>query len=413
MPTILRSKLAYVRRVPVPMKSAKFLLACATVFAATLYPAAGWAQQSGGAQSLPNDLDIQMLPGDESRARLYEHPIRKYSIAVPAGTQMGERGTKKDLFVQSRRGFVVTIQTGDANRSLDLGMMAARMESQYLGIGKAWERKLGDREIEVAALPAYDGVYEGANTRTRVVITRGAMTDFVFVFRAAPENFADLERDFNWMLENFRPAATERSAQPIAPKGELSSAQPDANAASTLDSAALPSVAPPADGGLVFADAEVGYAIRHPGDWIVAKPSAFTTMFSGSQGSTAYFTTISVQNVKPPSAIDPADAVTRVFENLRSQLYRGAKDLTFLAEGTYIHDQGGVALIGRQFVVSYARENRLYRQWTVISPRDTGTIAHVWSYAAPDEQFDSFRPVAEWMLGSWRIGPQIDGAPLQ
>jgi len=350
-----------------------------------------------------------MLPGDENRARLYDHPIRKYSIAVPAGTRMGERGAKKDLFVQSRRGFVVTIQTGDANRALDLGMMAARMESQYLGSGKAWERKLGDREITVSALPAYDGVYEGANTRTRVVIARGALTDFVFVFRASPENFIDLERDFDWMLENFRPAAAEKAPQSVAPKGELSSATPDSTASVEASAALLP----PVDGGRVFADGEVGYAIRHPGDWVVAKPSAFTTMFSGPQGSPAYFTTVSVQNVKPPSAIDAGDAVLRVLENLKSQLNRGAKDLTFLAEAEYVHDQGGMALPGRQFVVSYAREDRLYRQWTIIAPRTDGTIAHVWSYAAPDNQFDAFRPIAEWMLGSWRIGRQIDGAPLQ
>jgi hypothetical protein len=370
-------------------------------------PQSAHAQTQGGASG-GQQPEIRMLPGDEDRARLYEHPIRGYTIAVPAGTRLGERGRKKDLFVQSRRGFVVTVQTGDANRSLDLGMMAARLENQYLGTGKPWTRKLGDREITVAGLKAYDGVYEGSNTRTRVVIARGAETDFVFVFRASPNNFIEMESDFNWMLENFRPAAGERIAEPVAPEGALAEAD-GATAREETEVAALTE----AGGGRVFADPDVGYAIRHPSDWVVAQPSEFTTMFSGPQGGPAYYATVSVQNVRPPAAIDPADAVAKVVENLHSQLKRGAQDLQFLEDSAYVHDKGGVALAGRQFVVSYMREGRVYRQWTVVAPRDEGTIAHVWSYAAPNDDFDRFRPLAQAMLESWRIGPQLNGAPLQ
>lgn len=394
---------------PQPLLSMCLRTACGALCVAAALAVAqpALSQEFGGSQS--GKSDIRMLPGDENRARLYEHPIRDYSIAIPAGTRLGERGKKKDLFVQSRRGFVVTIQTGDANRSLDLGMMAARLENQYLGNGKPWSRKLGDREITVAGLAAYDGIYEGSNTRTRVIIARGAETDFVFVFRASPNNFIEMESDFNWMLENFRPPEREMAQAPIAPAGSLADAED--GPAPAQQTAAL--AVPPDDGGRVFADPDVGYAMRHPARWVVAQPSAFTTMFSGPQGTPAYFSTVSVQNVQPPAAIDMGDAVAKVLENLHSQLRRGAKELNILAESAYVHDKGGLALNGRQFVVSYARENQLYRQWTVVAPRDTGTIVHVWSYAAPDTDFDTFRPIAEWMLASWRIGPQLTGAPLQ
>ena len=65
--------------------------------------------------------------------------------------------------------------------------------------------------------------------------------------------------------------------------------------------------------------------------------------------------------------------------------------------------KGGLILAGRQFVASYEHNGRRFRKWALVLPRPDGEVAHIWSYTAPVEQFDTYRPVAEQMLNSLKI----------
>lgn len=395
--------------------------ALAGVLAGALVGAAQAQAPQPPGQGLENNDEVRILPGDESRARIYEHAVLGYSIAVPAGTRMGERGPRRDLLIQSRRGFDISLQTGETNRTRRLSEMAGRLEDQYLGTGRPWTRKISGAETRIAGLPAYGAVYEGGNTRTRALIVRGAVNDFVFLFRAAPNNFLELEREFQWMLENFIPARNDFAAAAAAPKPAPAPKPAAAQTAKAPEPAPEPAPKPaapkpttepapepaPANSGKVFGGKDLGYTIRYPADWTAAKTSDFAAAFSGPPDGDSYPPGVSIQNVRPPGASGPADAAARAALDLRDQLAGQADNLEFIDTGAYVHDYGGVPLKGWQFTVAYDHRSGLrWRQWTVFAPRARGTVVHVWSYAAPDADFDARRPAAEMMLGAWRIGPQ-------
>lgn len=388
--------------------------------------AGGFDAQAQTPESAFEDSDVRMLPGDETRARIYTHPELGYSLAVPAGTRMGERGGRRDLFIQSRRGFAVTLQTGPANPARRLNEMAGGLESRYLGEGKVWTRKIAGGGIRAAGLAGYNGLYEGGNTRARAVILRGGVNDFVFLFRAAPDNFLELEREFNWMLENFIPAGADLAAaakpKPAPepkpkpePKPEPKPApepepEPEAAPAPAAEPAPAPATEPEpamADAGTLFHEPGLGWAIRYPSGWSAFTPSESAAAFSGPPGAETPFLTVSVQNVLAQGAPSPAEAAAAVTRDLRAQFRHEAQNPAFAAAGQYVHDYGGARLQGWQFITAYDRGGRRWRQWTAVMPRSAGNVVHVWSYAAPDESFNEHRPAAEQTLRSWRIGTQM------
>ncbi|MDP6787973.1 MAG: hypothetical protein QGI13_12680, partial [Rhodospirillales bacterium] len=180
---------------------------------------------------------------------------------------------------------------------------------------------------------------------------------------------------------------------------------------------AAPKPAPPQASNTAdrrFADRKLGYAIDYPGDWMMEKSSTYTALFSGRQGTEAYYATVRIQNVKPRTASDPKQAVVGVVGDLKAKLSAGAEKLTYLAEGPFLYDRSGVRLEGHQFMVAYVNEGQRIRQWTVVMPRSTGTVTHIWSYATDDRRFDIFRPIAEQMLGSWNLdlAPAAQSAEL-
>jgi hypothetical protein len=251
-----------------------------------------------------------------------------------------------------------------------------------------WSVKLGERATSIGGLPALETGYEGSGTRVRVFIVRGRKTDFVFMFFAPPRIFDKVMPNFDWVLQNFQLASDE------LPSGQTEPAR------------AAPKPTPPqasASADRRFSDRELGYAIDYPGDWEMEKPTQFSTIFSGRRGTEAYYATVRIQNVKPQTASGPKQAMVGVLGDLKAKLAAGAAELAYLAEGPFLYDRRGVRLEGHQFMVAYVNEGQRFRQWTVVMPRSSGTVTHIWSYASQDRRFDVFRPVAEEMLRSWTL----------
>jgi hypothetical protein len=304
----------------------------------------------------------------------YRDPKGRFVLAVPPDTQVTKKG-------DGRQGYRITLQTSPANAAVSLSDMAGKLEARHLGPLKVWNVKLGERLTNFGGLPAREMVYEGSKTRIRVFIMRGKKTDFVFMFFAAPRIFDEMTPNFDWVLRNFQLTTDE-----------LPSVQ------------AAPEPTPPQDNAPAvrrFTDRALGYAIDYPGDWMMERPTAFSTVFSGRQGTEAYYATVRIQNVKPQTASGPKQAMVGVLGDLKAKLAAGARDLTYLAEGPFLYDRQGVRLDGRQFMVAYINEGQRFRQWTIVMPRSSGTVTHIWSYASQDLHFDAFRSIAEKMLRSW------------
>jgi len=311
----------------------------------------------------------------------YVHPGRQFVIPLPKGVQVSEPD-KARVILDSRQGYRIIIQTNDANPRIPLPQLNDKFEAQYLGTGKSFSIKLQEHPSTVAGLPAIEAKYEGAGSLARLIMVRGAKTDYVLMFFAPRERFEVLDREFQWLLDNFRPNPADRAT------------------------AALPAKPPPSM--MRFADARYGYTIDYPGDWRSDKPSATIATFSGPEGTAAYFARIIIQNVQPPAAAaTTAQATEWTLGDQKRVLEREARDVALLMEQPLTYKSARFSLAGRQMLVTYSFGGERYRRWVIVVPRPKGTITHVWIYSAPEAQFETFRPVAEAVLKSWTI--QADG----
>ncbi len=69
---------------------------------------------------------------DEIPARgTYVHPLKKFTLRVPPGARVVERGEKLDVLIQSPSGYVINVQTGTVNPDVSLRDMAAKLEAAY------------------------------------------------------------------------------------------------------------------------------------------------------------------------------------------------------------------------------------------------------------------------------------------
>ncbi|MBT3764714.1 MAG: hypothetical protein HOB79_17920 [Rhodospirillaceae bacterium] len=325
----------------------------------------------------------------------YTHPVRKFIIAVPPGEKVVPRGKRQDLMIRSRRGYVVSIQTDDRNRTIDLKHMIGKLESQEMGKGKRWSHKIGERFINVGGLPAYDAIYEGSNIRTRTVIVRGAITDFVIMFVAAPRTFPSLSNIFDWVVENFHPAPPELagvpkpSAQAMAPRNSKAPVMAQAN--------------PPAQAALKHYGGPLeGYSLKYPGTWVASNPNPSTVYFSGPKGADTYYTLIGVRSLRP-KAKGPDDAVRKVLTTIKSEIKGAAKNLKSLGEVPYRFKGKGFSLLGREIILTYHLHDQEYKKWTLVLPSGVGDTVLAWSFTAPAYLFEKHLPMARKVKDSWYI----------
>ena len=339
--------------------------------------------------SKPGDGALKLGQSPENNntadnAYLYENPRRGYFIAIPANVSLQDRGDKRGIILKSRKGYQITVQTNPTNSELDLLDMLFRLESRYLGEGRPWSRKFKQNFLRVAGLNAIEAMYEGAGTRVRVIIARGRVLDYVFIFLTAPTNFNKLVAEFDWLMNNFRPAPDDL----VKDKSPASNVVVQSNQAT----------------GNVFDASELGFSFRYPSDWIAERSGKHVVIVSGKPGSPEYFATVSMQNIrKPDGAADSGQAVSAALSGLRKQILSADSNARFSGEGPYVYSKSGVNMHGGQFVVSYKQGKVGYRQWSIVIVRPNEDVIHYWSYAAPVELFSTFGNTARSILKSWTI----------
>lgn len=327
------------------------------------------------------ELPTASQPG---KTMMYRHPKLGYFLAIPPGAIVEHREKINGIALKSRKGYMITLQTGQAKIGTPLPEMMTHLEHRYLGTGKPWTRKLGEQPTRLAGLEGFEAIYEGAGSMVRVVVARGPVLDYAFIFIAPPQEFKKLVGDFNWVLRSFRPA--------LAPKGESSATGGD---------------------GLVemmqgkvqtLPDQGIGYTLNYPQSWIVEQGEGPVIILSGRQGTPAYYATVNIQNIRP--AVGDGDltkATQHVVASLKNQLRAADAGVRFPGQGGYVYSRQGQTLHGLQFTVEYERGGKAFRQWNVVLPRPDNGLVHVWSYAAPQEIYDRYGVIAGKILESWTI----------
>ena len=311
-----------------------------------------------------------------AKSRIYTHPVRGFTVAVPPGAQLLERDEKNpQISIRSRKGYRVSIQSGPARPKIGLQDMVLKLEAKYLGKGKPWGYKEDQAFKKISGLPAIEASYNGVHTKARVDIIRGRRTDHVFIFFAAEREYQRLEHEYEWMLAHFRPGPDD-ILKPVV----------------TL-----------ASNSLVFAEPEYGYSIRYPKQWVYIKPSRMTAMFSGAEGSDAYSAIVSVQNISPPNAKTSEDAAIEALSELKSSLQKSVQQLQILNDRPWEYFREPYRLNGRELIVSYRHAGQDFMKRILVVPRPFHNLAHIWSYTAPTEIFNTYAETANKMLLSWTI----------
>lgn len=366
----------------------RWTAAAAGLVAATIVPAALSAGEPVPVQTAQAQSPSTGRQAPEAGIRRYLHPVRKFTLAVPPGAELAETGEAAHVRIQSRKGFRINIQTGDADPAVSLPQRISRFDAKYLGQGKPWSQKIGQEPVTVAGLEAISATYEGAGTQGRVVVVRGVKTDFVFMFVAPQERFDELDRQFQWVLANFQPNPADHPA--------TAGTRP----------AGAPALSPAGVHPKRFEEPKDGYyTIQYPGDWDVTRPAQNLTMFSGKQGTEAFQAIVMIEDVRPTGAKTPAEAAQAALADLKATLTRQAGDLAVVGEQALTYKNGRLSLPGRRIDMTYTYAGQRYRKWVLVVPRPAAAVAHIWSYTAPEAQFAAFRPFAEAMLKSWTIRP--------
>ena len=331
---------------------------------------------------------VASLRGPTAKPRHYTNTKFGFTMAVPPGAEVAEREGTNQISVRSRKGYVINVQVGPKRPDVPLASMSRLLEPKYLGEGKLWSARGEDRPLEIAGLPAHDVVYRGTGSKARVVVARGPVDDYVFIFIASERAFPALEAEFRWALMNFQPHAQDRPQRTVNVKpGTLA-----------------PSAGPPAMIEVHrFAEPGYGYTIEYPVSWKMSKPASMVIMFSGREGSSDYAAIVGVQNIAPLGAKNPNEAAKRTLSQLKASLGNTVRNFTVLEDRDWTYTRGGTTLMGRQLQVSYKHAGVIFQKHMIVVPRFEGTVAHVWSYTAPRTQYASLRPQAERILRSWTI----------
>lgn len=350
------------------MKRLNIWTFCAFLAAATVPQITGAAEKV-----VPESKESQNL---KAKSRIYTHPVRGFTIAIPPGAQVLERDEKNpQLSVRSRKGYMVNLQSGTTNPAIALKDMPIRLEAKYLGEGKPWSHKIKQNHTTISGLPAVEVFYQGTNSRARVDIIRGPRTDHVFIFFAGEREYPSLIHEYEWMLSHFRPGPDDI----VKPRVTL-----------TKNSS-------------LFNEPGFGYSIRYPLEWEQAVPTPMTAMFSGKEGSPSYSAIVSVQNVAPPRATSSENAAELALAGLVESLQKSVQKLRYIDRQDWSYDRNGHQIQGREVVVAYSHAGQDFMKRIIVVPRPYQNLAHIWSYTAPISIFKSYAETADRMLQSWEI----------
>jgi hypothetical protein len=323
--------------------------------------------------------------GNEGKPMLFRHPKLGYLVAIPPGAIVEHRDEIHGITMKSRKGYTITLQTGAAKTGTPLPELMSRLEQRYLGNGRPWSRKLGEKPTRLAGLQAFESLYEGAGSMVRVIVTRGSKLDYAFIFIAPPQEFLKLVGDFNWVLQSFRPASGVDGEGAASQQGDGLNEMMRGNVRHMTGSG-------------------LGFTIDYPHSWTVEKGNGPFVIISGKKGTPAYFATVNIQNVRPGAGVtDITQATQNVVADLKRQFKQADPNVRFPGQGAYVYSQQALRLHGLQFTVLYERDGEKFRQWTVVLARPDNAVVHVWSYAAPEDRYDRYGAIAGKILETWEL----------
>ncbi len=150
------------------------------------------------------------------------------------------------------------------------------------------------------------------------------------------------------------------------------------------------------DGGehfvLQYCDAQHSFCMGYPLDWSFTPPRGGAVVFSGSEGTDASRSGVSVQGFAP-TALGNGDAT------VADLIVRYKYGIVLVSPSLWIDSTGYPD--GDGYVAEYVLPTGTYRQWRMAVAHNGALLS--WAYTAPTDLFDTYRTLAEAMLATWRL----------
>jgi len=151
-----------------------------------------------------------------------------------------------------------------------------------------------------------------------------------------------------------------------------------------------------------FRDESLGYYLLYPSHWMFQRPAPFTVVFSGRPGTTAYYATVTIENVASTRIGGLFDTVADVVNDYKCQRVEAIQEI-------YIYDHDawtwrlpdGRVLEGIGFMAEYPYQGAVYKTFQVVYPHENGTVFCSWAYTAPRDDYEDFSAIADAMFDSW------------
>jgi hypothetical protein len=154
----------------------------------------------------------------------------------------------------------------------------------------------------------------------------------------------------------------------------------------------------------IFDNKESHYLIKYPTSWEFDSSSQGTVIFSGRQGTPAYYATINVQTVLTKKTGGQFRSVKEFISDIKKQAKKESRHVSFLANGPYsMKLENGEKLDGEYLVFAYGYRGESFKQWQIVLRRQDGQVFYAWAYTAPAEIYDRYHEVAKSMLESWQV----------
>jgi len=162
-----------------------------------------------------------------------------------------------------------------------------------------------------------------------------------------------------------------------------------------------------------FRDDSLGYTLSYPSDWIYQRPSEYTVVFSGQQGTAAYHATVTIQNVASTMIGGIFEDVISVVNDYKCQLVAGVEEIYFYDQKTWRWRlEDGRELQGIGFTAEYPLQGDVFKTSEVIFPHANGNIFCSWAYSAPKEDYDNYADIANAMFDSWTFTTGVSGSSM-
>lgn len=315
-------------------------------------------------------------PSAAADATPFVHPQRLFSLSLPPDVVRGHperyRTGAPDLVVRSDSGFVLSVESRRLNMPGGARAVLESLERLYLGEGKPWARREGVRPIRLGGLPGVRAEYGGPDVAAVVAVARGRNTDFLLMFFTPPALRAALAPQFDWVLERFDVAASERRE------------------------AGSPLVrAPVFKAPGVFRHPRLGYTLRYPESWRAAFVPPYAAVFTPVEQTADEGIRVRIENLSPGEGIAAADTVLRRW---RDDLAAASDTSDFTRVRPLVVQTPSGTRVGMTAVANYRHHGVARRQWAVVLPREGDGTVHLWRYDAPLDRFDEFRDDADEML---------------